>query len=456
MKLIRFYKPELYPNEFAKVREVYELLTIFASKTEVEEETLPAPTPELPMPQQESTDSVRRHDDGTEPPVEEDKDTEIEYKFRPVKIQRRGFGSKPKIDEAEEFWSKALNGGNTAESYHGLKEECRRATNVVKNYQRLFWLLRVYPSLDEDKHPTDWLVQGYANTKSAELHDQYVEYLHQCPAEVGSDRFKRFEQLLDDVNHRYGVQKLEWEQQLKNRQWLDVRNDLFRCRELFLLTPALWLDLLVTVLSYSSWENQNLSAIDLTKTCWQLIKDLKDLELSHSHVFDRLEYLKVLAKAANQVVNKADYDEMLAVIQYDWTNRLAQSRRILDRVVKRLATTPNRWLNVFDQLNNTVVNPLTSYLHQLIDHYAREEQVSMFPQEPITFTQALICGQGYQDTRERLYQFCIQTYALPEQLIPLLSSTYDQTFPNQPSLDESITSDWPLRLVCLANRFYHS
>ena len=62
----------------------------------------------------------------------------------------------------------------------------------------------------------------------------------------------------------------------------------------------------------------------------------------------------------------------------------------------------------------------------------------------------------YPQYRIKLAGFCLKTFTPPEALAELLSLRHAKKFPQDGPLEEQLMNDWPLRLICLAHRFYHS
>ncbi|WP_020472047.1 hypothetical protein [Zavarzinella formosa] len=453
-RLIRFYKPELHPAEFARIREAYDRLLPWAMATDspkqVEEE-LPAPREEAPPVENEGMEIL--------PPPQISITEKISFSDLEPATPRTEDPSQEPEQDGDYFWQLATR-GETESAYRGLTEEAARHSSVERNYLRLYWLLSVHKELDSQRHPADWLARGLSATGGSQrLLETYVTFINMQPLEANNRRcVKILEGLRDPYQVSYLVQN-SWRQLLQFRRWNDVLEQFPIIRERLKQSTDAWLGLVRTVADAAGWETTSLTGIDLMKACLRELDDLSYVALQKPEVFDRIDFLKTLVKSADAVNRDDSLRELCRLVRKEWTTDLDNVRIDLHRLIADIACYPNRWSNRFDDAVSAV-NPLACQAYHLVNQLRSETGADMPLQgdaEKIGRIQRQLTPVlHYPQYRETIYRYCLETFTPPESLIDLLSPRYAKKFPQDNSLEEHLLGDWPLRLICLAHRFYHS
>ena len=100
----------------------------------------------------------------------------------------------------------------------------------------------------------------------------------------------------------------------------------------------------------------------------------------------------------------------------------------------------------FDTSNGLYFEPVT--LEDVMDVISHEEPMGVVCQ--FGGQTAINLAAGLQERGIKVLG------TTPEAIAEVLGPRYSKKFPQEASLEELVSSDWPLRLVCLAHRFYHS
>ncbi len=416
-RLIRFYKPELYPQEFARLREAYDsLLPWAAAPSESRQEDLPAPAEVAPL----------------LPP--------------PALIS----------DDAEDWWDKAVTGD--AAAYRGLQEEVTRRPSAERNYVRLFWLAAAFRDIDPARHPADWLARGLsACPGSARLAETYGTYLSMEPLEAGTPRCAAVVAGLDEPRQAAVVIRHVWLSLLRRRQWQEVRAQMPAVNAKLGLATGAWVGLLILAADHAGWEG-GLGATALMQDCLRELDQLGLAAAGQGDLFDRIDFQKTLTKAAAATGGDGAVGLLAGIVRRAWLADADAVRGDLHAFVADVAARPNRWANRLDA-GGTAAAVLAFQCCQLITQLWGEGAY-LFPpgraDKAAARARAELEPRPYPNFRDAICRFCLATFTPPEVLAAPLAPKYARKFPQDSPLEELILGDWPLRLVCLAHRFYHS
>ena len=403
-RLIRIYKPEQFPEQFRRIREAYEYLLRIAQMFAPQTEATDSPSAEeasiLSAPQAEEA----LEQDNISPP--------------PRRPQ----------EEMEELWEAAIT-GRPAAAYERLVQLTQQSAGRIELYQRLYWLLTLWPDLDGRRVAADWLVQGLLATGMAgPLRELYREEVADNPAEAISERYER---LLDaPVSAGLLADLIEWRFQAAVRldEWEILDADLSKLRSRFAVgEEQLWLRLLFSLADDVAWAGEAEGARLLT-VCREEIARHEHLASTMSHSFDRIDLLVEASFGAFGLVYQSRVPKpMLRLIGGSWSRPLGEFRELLMEVLEAIAGAPQRWLSHLDEMHQLA--PLTLALFgELLDRF--EEAREMIPERPREreLTKGLILSflprldvADYDGERTRLLRFCIREDIAPEEMAQVAS-----------------------------------
>jgi hypothetical protein len=443
-RLIRIYKPEQFPEQFRRIREAYEHLIrtaeFFAHRDE-QAETTPAGEPQtLPAPkEQESDDTASQWTAGAPQPVEETPEEEV----MPARAPRSE-------DELEELWDSAI-AGCPAPAYERLVQLTQQFTGRTELYQRLYWLLTLWPDLDARRVPADWLVQGLLATGLAgPLRELYREEVADNPAEALSERFERL--LGDTVPSALLADLIDWRIQAAARLGrLDVLEaDLVRLRPRFGIgEEPLWLRLLFTLADHAAWagiEEQWLppSAVG------EEIAPYEQFASTLGHLFDRFDLLVEAEAGWVKLWRRGRVPgPFLRLLAASWTRPFAETRAALLEALDWIAQSPGVWLDHFDEVKKYAPS-LLALFGELLDRFEEaerresEQRNSDLLKELFRSCLASLPAAEYQERRCQLLLFCIREHIAPEEIAEAAGGEWEKT----------LLADWPLRYVCRAYRLF--
>ena len=417
-RLIRFYKPELHPQEFARIRGAYDALLPWAA---AEAKELPPPAAEEPPP----------------PPVF---DARLPMPAR--------------VAEADDWWQDAV-AGRPEPAYDALAEETARRPTAERNYLRLYWLLSARRDLDPDRHPADWLARGLsACPGSARLAETYATHLTMHPLEAGTPRCEGVVAGLADPQQLALVVRHVWLALLRRRQWAEVRAQFPAVKARMGLGTEAWLGLIRTASDHAGWAGAGAGG-DLMRDCLRELDELGHVALGRPELFDRIDFLQTLARVAAATRRDAGLVNLAGLLRRAWAADLDAVRGELHELVADMAAHPNRWANRFDD-GGAAAAVLAFQGFQLVGQLWAEYAAPPPPRELAGSVPAELAPLPYPHYRNAVCRFCLATYTPPEVIVATLAPRYAAKFPQQAPLEELILNDWPLRLVCLAHRFFHS
>lgn len=442
-RLIRIYKPEQFPEQFRRIREAYEHLLriaeMFADHAEASESP-PAEEPQiLPAPKEQQAKDAEPWNAGKPQPVEDSTDEEIDA----VRAQEPG-------DEVMALWQ-AASAGRPAAAYERLMQWTRQYAGRVELYQRLYWLLTLWPEVDARRVPVDWLVQGLLATGLAgPLRELYREEVADNPAEALTERY---EQLLEaPVPTALLADLIEWRFQAAARlQRWDIPNaDLKKLRPRFGIgEEQLWLRLVFALADAAAWAG-NEDGARLLGMCSEEIARHEHLARGMSHLFDRFDLLAEAAvgwlKACSRSRVPAPFLQLLA---YSWSRPFGEVREPLLEILSWMAETPGIWLSHLDEMHK--IAPATLALFgELLDRFEETQSAEADPSDrearnALAWSFLLrLNADDYKGERSQLLMFCLREHLAPEELAEAASGDWER----------ALLGDWPLRYVCRANRLF--
>jgi hypothetical protein len=365
-RLIRKYKPEHAPDEFRRIREAYEAAVemsrwyrdappvrdIFRDLPFSTVPTAPAdPSADPSAPTPEAAPRESKPDEPHE--------TQVDPQVRPVAV-----------DPVEAAWADAI-AGHWGDAYSVLALLADQHPNRADLPLRLYWLLALRPTLDDDRTRHDWLAAALIRARlrgpAVELYRReldtdpqtalYGPYAHllEVPGASGHD-------LLAVASARLVVAGTD-------ERWARLELDLsvLECRAADFEESA-WLIYLADLAGRAADQH-----LGLLCRCRELMAPLRHLELSHAWVFDRLDEQTLLAERLNalKVVPEPIRRAVAASVRSS-----AASQKALEEVIGWAANDPEETLSTYDVLSRNrqhkdVLAALTQFVEARRDRTAR-------------------------------------------------------------------------------------
>jgi hypothetical protein len=278
-RLIRKYKPEHAPDEFRRIRAAYEaaieMSRWYRDAPPVRETfgDLPFTAPEVASPEVAPSEAAP-----SGPSPEPAHETQIDPPVRPVRL-----------DPVDAAWEDAV-AGRWGDAYAVLVELADRSPHRADLALRLYWLLALRPTLDDERTRHDWLAaaltRGRLSGPAVELYRRelatdpetalYGPYAHllEVPGASGHALLTVASARLAGADGRWPLLEIDLTALAQRAAELD---------------EVAWLGYL-TDLAARSTSGRG----PLVERCRTLLGALRHLELSHGWAFDRLEHRQLL------------------------------------------------------------------------------------------------------------------------------------------------------------------
>jgi hypothetical protein len=447
-RLIRTYKPEQYPEEFRRIREAYESALRFADLFTLDEgeadSSQPEEAPASPPSEAASADG-----------------TVIVPSAPHADVSAEASAPPSREDGPEEFWQLAL-AGEEARAYRGLVAWTVRHPGWRDAILRLYWLLRLSPSLDATRSPCDWLVEGLcAGRLGGPLRELYRRELADRPAEALTARCDRLLDCPADTAVLADLVEGRWQALVQGGAWDRLAADLEALRPRIARDDErAWVRLLAGLAGELLWQ-AGAEPAQLLETCAAEIAGHQHLALDLPDVFDRLEYLLDTAEGWKAVRDDRRLPtDLLRLIPLSWSRPFPEVRPLLLAVLGQISVNPHDWVTHLDRLNvrASAVLALFGGLLDQLRHWTewRPTDVSDRPEVigPILDLLARPALSDPSRAREALLNFCLHEAVPPDQVAQVGLAHPDVQNQAVVEFCQRATEDWPLRYVCLAHELF--
>jgi hypothetical protein len=443
-RLIRHFKPEQYPEHFRRIRDAFEAVQRFGAFFDDLPEQEPAPE-RIPFPD--------------ESPPDEPAFPNLELDPSPADAGPgpRVFRRPGQEDDLGSLWDRACN-GEMREVYQRLRELADRLGNPQEACVRLYWLLRTAPELDPCRSPCDWLVRALRSGGwSGPCRDLYEREINRRPEEVLEERFAHLLQVEAPLPILSEWYRWRWQAAARLGEWRVITRDLTAARPRFTagLEDANWVLLLLAALDHLAWFSEREPEMVVKKYCDELEG------LTHLHARNNLDRLDILLEMSRSwkglMAERNPLFEVVGVIPASWNGATSELRRPLQAALRKLLADPEKALAVFDGLkaNAPLVFVQLSRLIQTVVEvppYAEVEPPSSEDLQRLAASFVELLPLDMRLLRASFYHFCTCELLLPEE-----AATAMERVPGCPTLFlEQVRKDEPLRLACLAYRWFWS
>ncbi len=426
--LIRTWKPEQFPEQFRRIREAYESLLRFGELFGVPRGQPPGEP--QPAPAQ------------TGPPAQ-------------------SFPRSPEREPPEAVWQMALS-GEEKRAYTLLAEWARTAPGRPDVALPLYWLLSLYPELDDDRSPCDWLAEGLrASGLAGPAAELYRRELEENPGEAASERCTGL--LACPARPGQLARFAVWRAQgLADRaNWELIRADFERLREhLPREDEPAWLEYLFGLADALAWHSDE-GAEDLRAECDQEVYLYEHLAGQSPQLFDRYDLLCDLSAGWQKMYAENPLlHEFLRLIRRSWLRPFAEVRPDLEQFLATVSLAPREWLNHFSRLQLQAPTVLAQF-GQLLNHLQAVLEWGPTPVEQGTMVERelkelfwKIAGANDPEDRVLFLTFCLHESVAPELLAEFVLEESQNCPGHAHSFCRAIRDDWALRLVWRAHQLF--
>ncbi len=438
-RLIRTYKPEQFPEHFRRIREAYEtVLRHLEWRTSWAGETAAAHEPDLA----DVHPQVTREVPGSEGEL------------------RRPATSSPE-DSLRSLWELACS-GKEACAYQGLRELHDQRPGHAAVCARLYWLLALWPELDTQHEPGDWLASGLrASGLAGPLRELYRREIEENPSEALHPRCARLLEGPAPPGPIADLAELRWRAAGRFQRWDVLASDLPRLRPLLAgSNEATWVRLLLAAVDLLAWAPAQ-AGNDLLQQCVEEIDGLTHLHSHLDHELDRFEFLLTLATGWRGITRRTGVLALVReVIPLSWTAPFLEVRPRLIALLEEVARDPPGALHDLDQLRGPMRHVfaqlgrlLDAYAHSLPSPPAEAAASPRVVREVVDFLEGTP-WLDYGQLRPRLLEYCGRESLAPEVVAEAVRSHPEYQLGQNVHLSDQLLSDWPLRQVCQAVRLF--
>jgi hypothetical protein len=435
-RLIRFYKPEQFPEQFRRIREAYETVL------RLTELLLALRNPAQIAAQEEAGgEEAAGSAGGMSQPI-------------------AGTEGEDKVGaEVHALWELAI-AGEEASAYQGLREVSERHAGRQDVYLRLYWLTSLSPTLQPSMMPFDWLVEGVARAgwsmRSAELIHREVEAEPQLAFAEGYQKLVSASQssaLLIEVMH------WRWQAASRLGRWESIQADIEGLRpRLMEQGEEPWAQLLMRAVNYLAWAKDQ-PIIESTARYFAELEGLEHLHGRLQQEFDQLESLRELT-ATWHILRKDTKvpNDVLALVRGSWFLPREIIRKELWQFVEEIVRDPQQWLEKLT-LVHTEGPALFNYLGGVLQQLQEENGTLPDPPPPQVLAPRVAEFLApkkrlpYGKIRRQVLDFCLKEAVPPGILAAFATNSLGQQL-GTTALAEKIQTDWPLHFIALAHRVF--
>jgi hypothetical protein len=451
-RLIRVYKPEHYPEQFRRIRDAYEMLRFYARFVPVPDEEISQRGDEDDAePSSAPTDA---HGDAE---AEDQPDADVDRTSRPV--------SDTRDDEITRLYQ-AARAGRREECYRDYVSMQERQPGEEEIYVRLYWMLALWPQLDDLRDRCAWLALGLRQTGMRwRLLELYRNELEANPLEALSARCEDLLECSGPASQLESFVTARWRAAGSLKRWDAVASDVERLRQ----RPwdddrQVWTRLLLAAIDQLAWDATGRTR-DLLEACRSEVEEQTKGELWMAEWLSRYDYLQELAgdwRRMSALVDVPDpfvghFRELLPQL---WTKPWEVTRPQLLKALASLVEKPVRALIVLDRLGDQT----PAALHQLgnwIDRLSYDNS-ALEPRSDSTELQGVVRellqeipgrlykaqGYFYEALRPGLLRFCIREAVSVDRLVELLIHVSEWEIVGD--LPQQLANDAPLHYLCQA------
>ncbi|MDB5389392.1 MAG: dnaJ 1 [Planctomycetaceae bacterium] len=438
-RLIRTYKPEHHPREFARIRAAFEQLQShiewLAQWQSKDLHTLDqgdlnngdklnagAPN-ESDLSNDNPSELIAASDSPAHPNAPKQKTPPFQ-ELNDSHSARRA-AHRPATEESiEKAWQAAIR-GNPDSAYEQLLSLTNRRPIESAIYIRLYWLLRLFPKLEAGRHPADWLIIALRDSRvNGPAWELYCSELHRHSHLVFQEEHRHLLTYMESPERLFELLEHRWRAASRHNAWNLICDDIKEVRNLVKDKDLeIWARILFRAVSLAAWST-DAYAREIVNQCELEIEQFTELHFQLGAEFDRHDHLvAMLAETPLSEIDLAFDDtdrhdligeDFAQLIRDTWTESRYQLEPRIQLMLESWVTNPSRALLMLTEIRKHA----SFAFHQIRDVVVRLDQNEINRNSPsrAMWTHSSVLrflmqhrNTAYPRFRSDVLEFCVAT-----------------------------------------------
>ncbi len=440
---IRRFKPEHFPEHFRRIRDAYEFVERYLALY----------------------GELDREPPGAEagPGLEPAADDPLPSALSEPKAAADEVSLTTIDDAVEEVWRSARS-ADRHDVYARLSALARQGADDEELCLRLYWLLSLWPEMEPERSPAEWLVRGFGSGRPVpRLLELYARWLAKHPEEALGDRCTRLVESKLPAAVTQDLAEPRWRAAAAAGRYEVLAGDLGRLRQRLAHDDLHgWMRLLLAAADVLAWSDAP-AAVSTYQACLAELRRHQDSHLELDREFDRLDFLGQLVADWRRWRASLDTRAALALsladlIRTSWYTPLDYAQPLLE-VLQPMVESPEKGLAALDYLAanaRAVLHRLGGLIGQLHSRLERPEACAAEEEVRRRLSAWLdrVDWTHYTQLRLRLLRFCAEQWITTQQLSDLLLSTPEGSSAHDPALAVKVLDDAPLAYLSKAMQVF--
>lgn len=476
IRLIRRFKPEHAPEHFQRIREAFEYVQRqlevrqrygWYSDDEEEEDAdvssnaTPSMADELA---QSASDSLPESDLAAErstsaadaPRSEADNTAATDDGRRQSRSQ---VFAAALADPCEEIWQQAI-AGHEQDAYARLVSLVGQGHEVEPAAIRAYWLLSLFPNLDDQRVPCDWLATALrASRLSGPAAELYRREMAANRDEASSDRCRSLLETPSDTGALVDMLEARWRALSYLQRGDLIAGDLPVVRRRMTLDDdETWARVLLMAVDHLAWFTNEANARSAFEHCLAELDQLAHLHVRFGEELDRLDLLTEMSGGWRRAQVLSDVPLLWSgIAPLYWTQEFDSVRPMLLPVLKEISDRPTESLATLDRLFECS-RALTAQIAAAASKARYDDSVCDWRYRNWDRTTERVAeffranSGNYNRLRIPLLMFCLREVIEPESVGQAVNEFAKAKNNEGSNLNELIQADVPLRIVYSAYR----
>lgn len=425
-RLIRKFKPEHHPQQFARIRAAYEAIQkrlAWISELRSPETDDPISIDDLnQLLKSPRETSPANSDPSSTPPSDGSPDQPPQISH----IQRRQL--RLNFDELIETAWKAACDGDTSRGYRELRMLLEQQPGNEEICLRLYWLSYLYPELAADLVRTHWLVECLRqNNLRGRTWELYQHELKRNPGLVESAEHISLTEIGLTLGSRIDeFLAVSWKAAVEMNRWGLIAANLNVCRQKLIEDQrVLWARLLFRAVEFAAWSD-NPIARHILQRSRQDLDELTELQLELQDEFQRhdmtwelanshrVESLRLISPDLAQLIRDLSFEpyetqrRRLRSILADWIHSPHAAVEMLDSLRRANPIAFHQLYSVIQRMDSEVPRNNDTGRHHQVNYQTRaflEDRTS----------------HKYARLRVELLDFCLENWITKEEVLTIIA-----------------------------------
>ncbi|MEZ6109526.1 MAG: J domain-containing protein [Pirellulaceae bacterium] len=477
IKLIRRFKPEHAPDHFQRIREAFEYVQRqlevrqrYGWYSDDDEDSDDEDASAASLATEDFAESEPAASGGDDPLSERPSigsdagENEAEAAEATVE-GRRHSRSRSQVfaavlaDPCEEIWQQAI-AGHEQDAYARLVSLVGQGHEVAAASIRAYWLLSLFPNLDEQRVPCDWLATALrASRLSGPAAELYRREMTANRDEAMSERCRSLLETPSDTGALVDLLEARWRALSFLQRGDLIAGDLPVVRRRMTLDDdETWARLLLMAIDHLAWFTNEASTRNAFEHCLAELDQLAHLHVRFGEELDRLDLLTEMSGAWRRAQVLIDVPLLWSgIAPLFWTQEFDSVRPMLLPVLKEISDRPTESLATLDRLFECS-RALTAQIAAAAAKARYDDSVCDWRYRSWEQTSERVAeffranAGNYNRLRIPLLMFCLREVVDPESVGQAVNEFAKAKNNEGSNLSELIQADVPLRIVYSAYR----